>query len=176
MMDLEMALRQAASIHGPASLGFSTGTHQSLLVTQDILTEIIEEQNEKHNRASSGAGVCPFQVYSYQLSQIQRDCGGGQSKFGVTQQEQSKTAHWATVFLFFCGVQRFQRERFVTAYVNLIFFSLFLLKVLHLTRWERSKLFNSQEKIVFMVDFAHICMRYVMSSHITNRVPCTLRL
>lgn len=56
-----MALWQVVtSIHSPASLDICAGTHLSLLATQVISAAIIEEQNEKYNKASSGAGACAF--------------------------------------------------------------------------------------------------------------------
>jgi len=143
MMHLEIVLRQVASIHSSASLGFGTGTHQSLLATQDILTEIIEEQNEKYNRASSGTGVCPFQVFSYQASKTQRNCGGGTIKvwshIGRTKYEQRSGPQC----VFWRGPEVSKKKICYSLCKCSLFFFLFLLKVLHLSRWEWSKLFNS---------------------------------
>lgn len=69
--------------------GFYTGTHQSLLSGREILTEIIGEQNEEYNRASSGTGECTFKVLSYQVSTTQRNHGGGAIK-GWSQRARTK--------------------------------------------------------------------------------------
>lgn len=117
--------------------------HQSFLADQEVVTEVIGEHNDKHNGTSIGTGASSF---------LRAFISGFNSAKKLWQEHNLssniKNKVWTMLLatMWFWQVQRFQRERFVTAYVNcLTIFTVCLLKVLHLKRWNWSKLFNLLE-------------------------------